>query len=136
MTLHAHLARFETQTQTAQPKQRQMTKEEEAAAMLWKDNRMNTNQEKAQCQQAARKKLLLKKQARFNQPRNLHQPSTDSDTESVAESIVTIHQSNARSGSNPRMGGNSTNNPQAIQQAIEGVSLPVFRNTLPRKYLY
>ena len=136
VTLHAHLARFETQTQAAQPKQRQMSKEEEVAAMLWKDNRVNTNQEKAQHQQAACKKLLLEKQARSKQPSNLDQSSTDSDTELVAESIATIHQSNARLGISPCMGGNSTNNPQTLQQATEGVSLPVFHNTLPRKYLY
>ena len=97
---------------------------------------MNINQEKAQHQQAARKMLLLEKQARSNQSRYLEQPSTDSDTELVAESIAIIHQSNARLGGNLRMGGNSTNNPWTIQQAIKGVSLPVFRNMLPRKYLY
>ena len=103
---------------------------EEDMAMLRKDNRTNTNQSKAQCQQVARKKLQPEKQARLNKSRNFDQPSTDSDTELSAESVATIHQSNTRLGDNP------TNKPWTLQQATEGVSLPVFRGTLPRKYLY
>ena len=126
VALHAHLA--------VQPKQRQMSKKEETAAIPRKDNRININQEKVQCQQAARQKLLLEKRARSKQASNLDQSSTDSDTESVAESTATIHQSNTRSGVSPCMVGNLINHPRTLQQATEGVSLPVFRNTLPRKY--
>ena len=128
--LHAHLAQYETTTQVAQSNQCQISSKDEATAMLMKDNRTNINQTKAQCQQTAHKKLQLEKQARSNKLRNTNQSSTVSDNESVAESTATIHQSNTRSGNNP------TNKPQTLQQAIEGVSLPVFHGMLPRKYLY
>ena len=125
-----HLARYETTTQVAQSKQHQTCSEEEVTAMLRKDNRTNINQMKAQQQQAARKKLQMEKQARSNKSRKADQSSTDSDNELIAASTATIHQSNIRSGDN------TTNSTQTIQQATEGVALPVFHNTLPRKYLY
>ena len=91
---------------------------------------MNMNQTKAQHQQAARKLLQLEKQARYNKSMNTDQSQTDSDTKLDAGSTATIHQSNAKSGNTP------TSPTRTLQQATEGVSLPVFCGTLPRKYLY
>ena len=122
MTLHAHLARYETTTQVAQSKQCQMSNEDEAEVMLRKDNRRMSTKQKPNVSRLHARSSYLRN--------NASQSSTDSNTELVAESTATIHQSNTRSGRNP------TNKSWTLQQAIEGVSLPVFHNTLPRKYLY
>jgi hypothetical protein len=91
-----------------------------------KSNSTKVNEEKARRQWEARKKLISEKKERSEKSGSIDEV----EQESSDDSVTTIQQSNAKPGHK------QTKTRRDFRQAVEGVTLPVFRGTLPRQYLF
>lgn len=106
-------------------KDAQLSSKDETEDTPIKNNKTKTNLAKAQQQKEARAQLVREKQRR---KKNINTERADADSEE--DSVATIHQSNAKKGQN------QTSPNRDFRQAMEGVKLPVFKGTLPRKFLF